>query len=431
MSVHALHEPELTGWVGEAREATIAAAGVPLGRVGDDELAAALHDVVQLESRLRAFRLSLLHEADCRKLAEETAASGTAAWAAKLTGTTRGVMSGGLWLVRVLNERYNLTRDAFAAGSINEKQVRVIVNAAEDMPEGVSQEDREAAEAGLVELAVDGTNARALRQRARRMLDRISRELADKQESGMLEKEEERAEGETWLTLSDRGDGTFVGKFVIPELQGRMLQNFLERLTSPRRLSRNKAGEEIEDDSVGGTFNGLNWSETLGMGFLELIEHLPEDGWSGVNASLVVTIDLQHLRDGLAAAHLDTGVSVSAGQARRLACEAGLIPAVLGGRSEVLDLGRSMRLANLAIRRAIHLIYDTCAAEGCDRPVAWSEIHHLEPWSEGGVTSLENSVPLCGHHHRRAHDCCYELIRLDTGELRFRYRRRPRSSPPT
>ena len=430
MSVHALPRAELTGLVRAARDAAAAADALPLDAVPDDELARSLRDVVQLESRLRALRLKVLRETEVRRLAEETAATDTAAWAAGLTGTTRGVMSGGLWLARMLEENYSLTRRAFARGAISEQQVRIIVDAAELMPAALSDADREAAEAWLVELAVDGLNPRRLRQRARRMVERASRELADQHEKTLLERDEARAEAETWMTLGDRGDGTYAGKFVIPEAQGRMLSSFLERLTSPRRLTRNKAGESIVDDTAGSGFGGLNWSEALGAGLVELIEHLPTDGWSGVNTTMVVTVELRHLLDGLGSAHLDTGVALSAGQARRLACEAGIVPAVLGGPSEVLDLGRTMRLANVAIQRAIRLLHDSCAAEGCERPVAWCELHHRRPWSEGGETSLANTVPLCGHHHRRAHDRGYDLTDLDSGEVRFRRRRCPAAPNP-
>ncbi len=429
MSVNALHGGQLPSWLTVVREAAEAAGDVPLGAVPDDELGEALRAVVQAESQLRSLRLRLLRESDVRRSAEADAASDTAAWAAKLTGTTRGVMSGGLRLARLLEEKYDLTRQAFARGAINEKQVRVVVDAAEQMPPAATAEDRQVAEAGLLELAVDGMNARRLRQRARRMLERISRELADQQERDMLEREEDDAEQETWLTLGDRGDGTYAGKFVIPETQGRMLANFLERLTAPRRLVHNKAGEPVQDGTVDPTSpGGPNWSERLGLGFLELIEHLPAHGWTGSNTTMIVTVDLQHLRDGLGAAHLDTGQAMSAGQARRLACEAAIVPAVLGGPSEVLDLGRSMRLASTAIQRGIRLLHDTCAAEGCERPVAWCELHHAVPWSEGGATSLENTVPLCGHHHRRAHDQRYLTSTVEGGQIRFRLRRR-RSAP--
>ena len=54
-------------------------------------------------------------------------------------------------------------------------------------------------------------------------------------------------------------------------------------------------------------------------------------------------MDLDTLMGGLKAAHLDTGETISPGAARRLACQAGIIPAVLDGKSQVLDLGRGKR----------------------------------------------------------------------------------------
>ena len=137
---------------------------------------------------------------------------------------------------------------------------------------------------------------------------------------------------------------------------------------------------------------------------------------------MIVKIGVDRLRDGLASAGIDTGVSIAASEARRLACNAGLVPAVLNGRSEVLDLGRSRRLHSEPQRRALSLHYDTCAAEGCERPFAWCEIHHVDPWSEGGRTDLAKGVPLCGHHHRRAHDRRYSMRTLSSGEVRFRCR---------
>jgi hypothetical protein len=165
----------------------------------------------------------------------------------------------------------------------------------------------------------------------------------------------------------------------------------------------------------------LNFTERLGVAFLELIEHLPTRGHAANGTTVMVHIDHEHLLDGLGAARLDTGTRISAGQARRLACNAGIVPVVLNGRSEALDVGRSQRLATEPIRRALSVHHDSCAAEGCERPFAWCEIHHPHPWSQGGVTSLANSLPLCGHHHRRAHDARYRVTYLPTGEVRYRW----------
>ena len=421
MSVEQLHRPVVASWIASARESVEAAGAVPLGVLDRFELGEGVAELAALESQVAALKLAMLAEADARRVADETGDTGTDAWAARLTGTTRGVMSGGIWLAKALRETYHATREAFATGAINEAQVRVIVQAAQKMPEAATEEQREAAEQGLVAKAVAGMNARRLRQAARRMLEAVSEDLADQQEADQLEGEEKRAEVETWLRLSDNDDGTVSGRFVIPELHAHLLRAAVERLSAPRRWSRNKAGEPVEDDTF--LAGGLSYTERLGVAFTELLEHLPTDGHGSVGASVMVHVKYENLLDGLASARLDTGVRASAGQARRLACNAGIIPVVLGGKSEVLDLGRSKRLHTAGQRRALSVQYDSCAAEGCERPFAWCEIHHPHAWSEGGATSLENGIPLCGHHHRRAHDDRFTLLILPTGEARFRRRR--------
>lgn len=427
MTVHVLRPPvveeSLASQVAAARAGVDSAAASSLRCLSTAALTEAVSDLSGLESAVAALKLGALAEADRRRVAEETADTGTDAWAARLTGTTRGVMAGGIWLATLLRDRYAATREAFAAGGIGEAQARVIVTAAEKLPKKVTAEQRQAAEEAVVAKAVGGMDARRLRQAARRMIEVLSREWADETESEQLDDEETRAENETWLTLHDNGDGTFSGRFIIPELQAHMLRNALERLTAPRRLSRNAAGEPVVDETLPGEGPSLNWSERLGAAFCELLERLPAEGHGHVGATLLVTIDSERLRDGLAAARIDTGVRISPAQARRLACGAGIVPMVLGGESEVLDQGRERRLHTRAQRRALSLSHDTCAAEGCDRPFAWCDVHHPHAWSRGGETSLSNALPLCGHHHRRAHDSRFSMRVMPSGEARFRRRR--------
>jgi hypothetical protein len=257
------------------------------------------------------------------------------------------------------------------------------------------------------------------------MLDVVDRGRADHHEAAQLRAEERRAQVETWLTLHDNGDGTCSGRFVVPELAGAMLRSALERLGSPRRLSRSRAGELVHDDTLDTGAQQLSWSEQLGHAFVELVEHLPTEasgGFGRVGASVLVHIPLAHLLDGLGSARLDTGVTISAGEARRLSCGGGIIPVVLGTSSEPLDVGREARLHNTAMRRGASVVHDTCAAEGCERPFAWTEMHHPRAWADGGPTSLANSVPLCGPHHRCAHDGRFDLTYLPSGEVRYRRR---------
>jgi hypothetical protein len=128
---------------------------------------------------------------------------------------------------------------------------------------------------------------------------------------------------------------------------------------------------------------------------------LPDNG--GERPHVVITMDFEQLRQGLGGAVLDTGEHLSAATARRLACDALIVPAVLGGQSQPLDLGRARRLIDGPLRRALVLRDGGCSFPGCDRPASWCQGHHVIPWSEGGKTSLETSALVCGFHHRLIH----------------------------
>jgi len=127
------------------------------------------------------------------------------------------------------------------------------------------------------------------------------------------------------------------------------------------------------------------------------------------------------LIDGLKAAHLDTGATISPGLARKLACEAGIIPTVLGGNSQVLDLGRKRRYATEAQRLA--KIIETgghCEVQDCDKPAA--HIHHETRWTDDGHTDLADLIAICSWHHTRAHDPTYTMKKLPTGKYGFHRR---------
>jgi hypothetical protein len=171
----------------------------------------------------------------------------------------------------------------------------------------------------------------------------------------------------------------------------------------------------------------MPYPRRLGHAFCALLEHLdpaalPHHG--GDATTVMVTMTLDQLRAELATAGvLDAdGTVLSAGELRRLACTAQVVPAVLGGRSEVLDLGRAQRLFTRAQRKAMRLRDQQCRAEGCTVPATWCEAHHLIPWVLGGRTDLADGVLLCSHHHHRAHDLRYESDRMPNGDLRFHRR---------
>ncbi len=127
-----------------------------------------------------------------------------------------------------------------------------------------------------------------------------------------------------------------------------------------------------------------------------------ETDQSGVRTTIVVRINKRtwKLRDG--SGQVDgTDQPISVGQLRRLAGDAGIIPAVLGGDSEVLDLGRSKRIFTPAQRIALVERDGGCAK--CHAPPEHCEAHHIHWWEHGGTTDLSNGVMLCTRCHHDIH----------------------------
>ncbi|WP_343036754.1 HNH endonuclease signature motif containing protein [Flexivirga aerilata] len=123
----------------------------------------------------------------------------------------------------------------------------------------------------------------------------------------------------------------------------------------------------------------------------------------GSAATILLTMDLTSLTDGIGAATTPGGDVLDAGAARRAACDADLIPAVLGGPSQPLDVGRRERLVTKGLRAAVVIRDGGCTFPGCDRPPGFCEVHHVIPWWAGGETSLPNSAMLCCRHHQEVH----------------------------
>jgi hypothetical protein len=164
----------------------------------------------------------------------------------------------------------------------------------------------------------------------------------------------------------------------------------------------------------------------MGRALCELIEritakHLPKVG--GTDATIVVTVDSDTLMGKAEKAGvLDAGERISPGQARRLACTARIIPVVLDGKSQVLDVGRGRRFFTRAQVTALGIRDKGCVAEGCEWPPWLCYAHHRQRWTDGGGTGLRNGGLLCPRHRARAHDPTYETTRHPNGKVTFHRR---------
>ena len=229
----------------------------------------------------------------------------------------------------------------------------------------------------------------ALRRLAHHVLEVVAPEIAEEHELKALQRQEALAEEACRFTIADDGHGLCHGRFTLPSHVGAMLKQAVLAINSPKHRQHS------------GTPKGL------GHAFSEYVTRYPVDRLpqaGGVDATVVVTMTLENLLgDSQAPALLDTGDPITADQARKLACEAGIIPMVLGGKSKILDLGRSKRLYDLHQRIAIRHRDQHCTTHGCDWPAALCHVHHNTPWSRGGNTNIADGRLLCPRHHSYAH----------------------------
>ncbi|HEX6874572.1 MAG TPA: DUF222 domain-containing protein, partial [Nocardioidaceae bacterium] len=412
--------------------------------------------VVHVVTVAVALQLRLLIAAEAQRVADLTGATGTAAFLAHLTRIDRPDAGGQLRLAKDLHTRYPLLADALAAGTVNLPQLRVCVTALRRLPKALPAAKLADCQRFLIHAA--GTlPPRQLKVLGRRLWEVIDPDGAEAKDGKDLQDEEDRARARAWFSSWRNGDGTTGFRGKLPDAQADMLLKLLHAHAAPRRrknptiptsqpdnIRRDTADNpgagagDAGADGDGGCGGGCDGSPRdgcldqesaeeqhtgkqipypvrLGHALIDLVERIPAAAvpdTGGVAATIVITLRDDQLRTGLGLATLDTGTPITAAQARRLACEAGLIPMVLDGDSQPLDLGREQRLFNKAQRLAVdHRQHHVCGIHGCDRPI--TAHHHPHPWNTGGPTNLANALGLCGYHHHLAHHPAWKLVHTD------------------
>ena len=127
-----------------------------------------------------------------------------------------------------------------------------------------------------------------------------------------------------------------------------------------------------------------------------------------------VSTSLQDLKQGLHRAGItESGEHLGVETIRRLACDAQIIPTVLGSKSRVIDVGRRTRVISEALRIAVIHRDKHCVWYGCDAAPARCDCHHVQHWADGGPTNLDNLALLCHRHHILLHEGHYKLQRHD------------------
>ncbi|MGE0844562.1 DUF222 domain-containing protein, partial [Pseudonocardia sp.] len=133
---------------------------------------------------------------------------------------------------------------------------------------------------------------------------------------------------------------------------------------------------------------GRRQAEALADACGYVLDHADLPATSGERPHLSVVVRLEDLENRARAACLDLGGTLTPEGLRMLACDARVVPVVLGGAGQPLDVGRATRVVPDGLRRAVAARDRGCAR--CGRPPSWCEIHHLTPWEHGGTTAIDN-----------------------------------------
>lgn len=275
-----------------------------------------------------------------------------------------------------------------APTTVNLGQADAIVSALEKVPSsaGVPVEDLRVAEEAMVEAAalLPPADLRVLGKEMRERLDTDGPEPRDDEDAASSREA-------LWIKPADRGV-TFGG--YLADENAELFQTLIFAGAKPHKTPDGERDprprSKRQADALTTVLTTAADSGSAVPGHGEIKPHI------------TVTIDLEDLKGATdARGDLVHGDTLSAAAVRQLACDAGIIPLVLGSNSEPLDVGAEHRFVTRAIRQALNARDKGCIA--CGAPPAMSEAHHITHWADGGPTSLENLALLCKRDHINVH----------------------------
>ena len=383
----------------------------------DDELVEVVAQVQQLVSAAAGVEAGAVVEVDTRDVARQKLHYvSTGEWLTHLGGLRHGEGKKRVKQAHALCGPLARTRNALVAGTVSPVQADIIVRSVDDLPPG--DWVRRRGERVLLRQAAH-LNASELARASRHLVEVVDPDAVDRKLEAALEREERAAHLDRYLTISDdRAGGVRIRGRGSAE-DGALLKAALMPLTSPDSVIDPQTGEQY---ALPRDHGARLWDALVTTARHALDTDLPPET-HGTPARLLVALDHDTLKNARGVGTTADGTELPPDAIRRLACDAEVIPAVLGSQGEVLDVGRLRRLVTPAIWAALVIRDRHCTFPGCTRPPLMCHAHHILHWINGGETKLDNLALLCGHHHRVIHHSPWE-IRLNTVD------RRPEFQPP-
>lgn len=372
------------------------------------------------QSRVAALCSMLAAEAERAQAAEKTAGTPLRVWLGRQEPLSRSESAGVVHQARALAERPQVA-EAAVAGRVSTGQARAITKLLDGLTASLDVPQLARAEGLLVGWATT-MDARQLEAAAGRVLAEVAPPDADELLERRLQAEAEAGRANRHLRFwKDGGSLCFEGS--LPRVEG---EAWLALIHAHTETARRSAIEARDPLAVQPTIEQRRADALIGM-IRNASKAKPVFGAG--TAKVIVTLDYDKLAaDAAGAGLLGTNQQLSAGELRHLCCEAELIPVVLGGDSEVLDVGRSSRLVTPAIRAALIARDGGCVFPGCSVPAELCEAHHVVPWHLGGRTALNNLVLQCHSDHGLVEPARYGT--RDQWEVRIAENGLPEFIPP-
>ena len=350
--------------------------------------------VERIARRVAAAQVTVLAQADRSGIADQTGASSTAVWLHNAVDIPVGVARARLVLHHALARR-PLVGAAFSAGDIGQDAAAVICSAIDMLPGGVPAALNTEIEQLLIDTARDeGTKA----------VVRHSMAIADRFDPDGVEQQEAMVREDRGLQIVRKPDGRITLRGCLDKESAALALAVLDPLAAPLPTA---------DGTPDGRSAERRYADALVQALQLATTALPEACGERPHMFVTTTLESLQRQAGSALGSLEGGHLISRGAVRRIACDANIIPVVLGTAGQPLDIGRSTRIVPLGLRRAVVARDGGCAFPGCDRPPSWCDAHHITHWADGGETSLRNLVLLCGHHHECMHGGHWTIEMID------------------
>lgn len=385
----------------EVRAAVVALEGELWAAKTPDDLLEVNVELERLRSSVAAVQLRVAVEVDAVDAAKTAAGWGssgdylTAAAAARRGHGQRLLRTG-----KALCGEQSATMDALAAGEVSPEQAQVIVAVIALLP--LNTELRRLAEKLLLSEAAH-LNATELRIAGEHLLEVIDPDGVARREERKLDAHERSAHLNRFLNIVDDGLGGVKvrGRGTVEDAA--VIKAALAALAAPAARDLENADPELGVEGRDTRDHGARAWDALVETCQKALDAEVLPTAHGTKPRVMVTIGLEVLQTGLGAGTLETGERLSVTAVRKLACDADLIPVVLGRAGQPLDVGRRHRLVTMGIWLALIVRDRHCAFPGCRRPPVACEAHHVVPWYAGGRTRLGDMVLLCKAHHTIIH----------------------------